>query len=807
MMRVPVISTMAVVMLTACQAIAPEGRESPSVGTMVGASGSLGAGEGWLVVDRADLVSPKRTAPAAGSMAVALDHYTLLLALPGAPAELRAEALRRAAYLRIRQAAEGDLQDPSPLLAALDHYRALFAEFPGAPGNDGARYQMARAYDMLGQRAKAADTLSRLSDDHPASPLYVDAAFRAGELYYQERALSQAAQAYRRVLARGSEAESLQPLARYKLGWTQFMAGRHDEATTVFIDLLGALLPPPENDCALDCLRALARGEGIAAHAELGEDALRGLTLALMAQGGVDALTARSLDDARAPVYYWALATALQERQRFHDAAATFAAFIDSYPAHRWAPVFGERVIASYSAGGFSAAAMAARADFVDTFDAGAPYWQGAAPTETVQDALRTHLDSLASHHHARAQALSASDPSASRAAAQTATRWYRSWLALLPEGAERHAVRLRLADALLEGDALPEAADAYRRLAYETPGFSQADEAALAEVQTRYRIAERAQGALATAATLDAIAASRRLAGREPAHAQRSRILLRAAEESFNLGRHDDAIALASDALQPLPSDTALVSDAQLLVADSHLVNGHYAEAESGYEAALAGPATSRFDKAAVMQRYATAIYRQAEAARAAGAQASAATIFLRVGEKAPGTELAASAHFDAGAVMVEAQAWERAAEIFDDFRERYASHALLPDADKWLATAYQKNAQPGAAARVYERIARRGAEPAAVRRTAQWKAAQLYDESAAPADAYRAYQAYVVAYPVPMDNAQQARLRLADIARDHPRLPGNAMQWWREIIAAHGSSDAQGTPFSELAAARAHL
>lgn len=807
MTRVPVMSVMAAVLLTACQAIAPEGRESPSVGTMVGTSGSFGAGEGWLVVDRADLVSPKRTAPAAGSIARSLDHYASLLALPGAPAELRAEALRRAAYLRIRQAAEGDLADPSPLLAALDHYRQLFAEFPGAAGNDGARYQMARAYDMLGQRAKAADTLSRLLEDHPASPLYVDAAFRAGELYYQERALSQAAQAYRRVLARGSEAESLQPLARYKLGWTQFMAGRHQEAATVFINLLGGLLPPPEDDCALDCLRALARGEGIAAHAELGEDALRGLTLALMAQGGVDALAARSLDDARAPIYYWALAAALQERQRFHDAAATFAAFARDYPTHRWAPVFAERVIASYRAGGFASAAMAARADFVETFDTGAPYWQGAAPTDAVQAALQTHLDSLASHHHARAQALSVSDPPASRAAARTATRWYRSWLALLPEGSERHAVRLRFADALLESDALPEAADAYRRLAYETSDFSQSDEAALAEVQTRYRIAEHAQGDSATDATLDAIAASRRLAAREPAHAQRSRILLRAAEESFNLGRYDDAIELASDALQPLPSEAALVSDAQLLLADSHLVSERYVEAESRYEAALASPAASRFDSAAVMQRYATAIYRQGEAARAAGAHARAADSFLRVGQKAPGTELAASAHFDAAAVMVETQAWARATEILEGFRARYASHALVPDADKWLATAYQKNAQPGAAARVYERIARRGVEPGAVRRTAQWKAAQLYDESETPADAYRAYQDYVTAYPAPLDNAQEARLRLAEIARDHPRLPGNAVQWWREIVAVQGASGGQSTPFSELTAARAHL
>ncbi|MEQ9012157.1 tetratricopeptide repeat protein [Algiphilus sp.] len=807
MTRLPVVSVAAAILLTACQAIAPEGRERPSVGTMIGASSSLGAGEGWLVVDRADLVSPERTAPAAGSIAVSLDHYASLLALPGAPAELRAEALRRAAYLRIRQAAEGGLQDPSPLRAALDHYRQLFAEFPGASGNDSARYQMARAYEMLGQRVEAADTLARLLDDHPASVLYVDAAFRAGELYYQERALTEAAEAYKRVLARGSEAEALHALAAYKLGWTQFMEGRPSEAATVFIDLLGELLPSPEDDCALDCLRQLAKGKGITTHVELGRDAIRGLTLALMAQGGIDALARRSLDDTRAPVYYWALAAALLERQRFHDAAATYAAFAARYPEHRWAPVFGERVIASYDAGGFEAAAMTARAQFVETFDTGAAYWEGAAPTEAVKGALRTHLDTLASHHHARAQALSASDPPASRAAAHASTRWYRSWLALLPEGSERNLVRMRLADALLESDALAKAADEYRALAYGTPGFAQSDDAALAEVQTRYRIAERAQGEAATGVTLDAIAASRRFAAREPAHAQRSRVLLRAAEESFDLRQFDAAIELAGDALRPMPSDPALVSDAHVLMADSHLASRRFAEAESLYDIALANPAASRFDSVAVMERFATAIYRQGEAARADGERARAADAFLRVGEKAPDTALAASAHFDAGAVMVEAQDWRRASEIFAGFRARYASHALVPDAEKWLATAYEKNAQPRAAAKVYERIAQRGGEPSTVRRAAQWKAAQLYDESNAPSDAYRAYQDYVAAYPAQTDSAQEARLRLAEIASDHPRLPGNALRWWQAIVAAHGASEAKTTPFSELAAARAHL
>lgn len=803
----PIATLAALFCLAGCQALSPDAREAPSVGTMVGDGGSLGAGEGWLVVDRADLVTPERTTLASSSMAVALDHYESILDLPGAPAELRAEALRRAGYLRVRQVAEGEASGEAALHTALARYRALFAEFPGAAGNDLALYQMARAHEMLGQRAEAANTLAQLVVAHPASPLYVDAAFRAGELYYQERALPEAADAYQRVLARGADADKLGPLAAYKLGWAQLMAGQAEAASTVFLDLLDRLLPRPDDDCTKACLRRLAAGEGLAHHPELGQDALRGLSLALMARGGVDALERRGLDGARAPVYYWALAAALRERTRFHDAAATYAAFAARYPGHRWAPIFGEEVITTYVAGGFEAPAMAARAHFVESFGANASYWSGAAPSEGVKIALRNHLEILARHHHARAQALPAAEQASAQVAAREAAHWYRRWLALMPNGSERDRVRMRYADALLESDALAQAAEVYRSLAYEARDFGASDDAALAEVQTRYRIAERASAEAAGVAIRAAIAASRRLAARDPAHGQRSRVLVRAAEEAFNLGNHDDAIALARDALAPAPADPSLAANARLLLADSLLASKRFAEAEAMYERALAGPGAGGFALDAVNQRLATAIYRQAEAARAEAAYQEAADAFLRVGHKAPRTLLAAQAHFDAGAMMVEAQDWKRASSIFARFLEQHTGHDLAPDAEKWLATAYEEDGRPGAAAPVYESIARRDSEASAVRREAQWKAAHLYDQSDDPVRAYRAYAQYVSDYPTPVESAQEVRMRLAELAQSRPLLPGNAMQWWQSVIAVEGEAGSPSTPFSELMAARAHL
>jgi len=56
-------------------------------------------------------------------------------------------------------------------------------------------------------------------------------------------------------------------------------------------------------------------------------------------------------------------------------------------------------------------------------------------------------------------------------------------------------------------------------------------------------------------------------------------------------------------------------------------------------------------------------------------------------------------------------------------------------------------------------------------------------------------------------VDSAQEARMRLAELAQSRPSLPGNAAQWWKEAIAVRGDAASPTTAFSDLAAARAHL
>lgn len=773
--------------------------EAPKVGATTKADSSLSTGGGWLTVDKTAILAPRRRGGAiAPDVSASIAHYDSVLALQAAP-ELRAEAMRRAAYLRIRRFA--DAGDEADLRKALQLYERLLDSMPGAPGNDLARYQKARALDLLGRRADAARTLLALTGRHPESSLYADAAFRAGEMFYGEGRLAEAAEAYERLLALDAEATPFHELAAYKLGWTQLRAGRHGEAARIFLTLLERLLP--ESGCGNGCPDVLTGDEDFGdPHREIVTDALRGFTRAAIALGGVEALRGRELSPAGAPLYYWATAQALRERQRYSDAADAFSAFAERFPRHELAPRFHARVVAAYEDGGFDALATEARATFVSTYHPATGYWEGREQPEWIEATLREQLELLATNQHAQAQSLREAQPVASEEAHQRAARWYRQWLQLLADGAQRNAVRMRYADALLDAGAPEQAIRQFSQLAYGAADAGEAPVAALAVVQTRFRLARQASEAGREGGRRKAIAAAWKLAERFPGHDERPRVLLRAAEAAFALGDYEQAIAAADTAHGDLTPASELWRAAMHVRADSHFAREAYAPAETAYRALLDQMPPGDGQRAAVTQQLGAVIYRQGEQAREAGAYRQASEHFLRLGAVVPEAPQRPEADFDAAAVLVKADDWARAAPLFEAYAARHPDHELVPDADKWLAVAYGELDAPRKAAQAYLRISRRQSEPAETRREAVWQAATLFDEAQARRSAAAAYRTYLQDFGGRLDRDQRARLRLAALAEGE-----QTTAWLRAVRDAHSEAGAAASDYSELASAQAAL
>ncbi|MGB1906392.1 MAG: tetratricopeptide repeat protein [Spongiibacter sp.] len=137
----------------------------------------------------ADRLRMKRTAATATVQApeqnaqTAVAHYEQILDLHAAP-ETRAEALRRAADIRV-QAADSEQAGAVDLPRAIALYQQLLSEFPDYSNTAHVLYQLARAQQLNGNDDASIDTLRQLADRFPRAQRSIDARFRAAGGVYQ----------------------------------------------------------------------------------------------------------------------------------------------------------------------------------------------------------------------------------------------------------------------------------------------------------------------------------------------------------------------------------------------------------------------------------------------------------------------------------------------------------------------------------------------------------------------------------------------------------------------------------------------
>ncbi|HET8882729.1 MAG TPA: tetratricopeptide repeat protein [Solimonas sp.] len=793
------------VALALFSAMAARADDVPTVGSVTQNNGLRE--NGYLIVRTPDILRVEISPPVTPDLARAIRHYDRVIALDGADPQIRAEAMRRAAYLRIRLA-DRDAADGGPDLAALREavaiYRRLLREQADDPANDLAIYQLARAQQLLGDQAAAIASLRELGDRYPQSMLAGDARFRAAELLYAQSRYAEAEPLYEAVLAHGEGTPYFAP-AQYKLGWTLYLQARYADAAAVFIAILDADLPPGATGD--DPQRALASVDRRAA--EFAGDALRVTGLSFAELGGGPAMN-RYFEIRGEPRFstllYRALGDALLDQRRYSDAAQVYEAFIDRHPQDAHGPDFQRCAIAALDAGGFSEPAIAATQRYVRRYSPGASYWAGSPPPADVIAHLRDDLDMLGRLEQAGAQQTAVGDP-ARGAGFLAAAQWYRQRLALDPADAPSPATAMLYADALYDGGRTQDAAEAYLRVAYGKPDV-RSQEAAYAAVQAYQRLAQEVTNDARPDALRQSIAASRQLAARFPHHPKRTAVQTRAAQDLYELHEDAQAQTLAQDALDH-DADISTIQRLELstVIADARYAQQDYAGAEAAYVALLRqSPAPAA--RAQAGERLAVSVYRQAEKARDAGDLRGAAQAFQRIGALVPDAAIRSKADYDTTAALIALQDWPAAERALESFRARYPADALAADVDKKLAYAYEQDGKPGNAADAYARIARRGDQTPALRRDAAWQAAQLYDRAQSATAAMRAYEFCIDdMFGQPLDRDLQARRRLADLARDSLHDDAASRRWLESVVVADAQAGSARSPLSQRMAAQASL
>ncbi len=706
----------------------------------------------------------------------------------------RAQALRRLGDLSL-DATEarlaGDPAAPADTAEAIAHYQRRLQDYPQAPDTDRVLYQLARAQDLGTQPAAALATLDRLVRQHPDTALRDEAQFRRGELLFSARRWADAEAAFAAVV----DSPRPQPFterARYMQGWSQFKQARLEPALASFMAVLDPHLGGRDPALPLEQLPGLSRADR-----ELVDDVLRvlGLTLEnLQGAASIPALIDRPLRAGYELRLYQRLSAMYLQQDRPKDAADALAAFLARHPLDAQAPWLQARIATIHAEAGFAQPAQAAREALASRY-AIDPAFRQAQPEafERARPMLREQLAGLARQHHARAQRERRPEDVAA------AVRWYRALLALAPDDADAPAQRFLLAELLFEDRQWAAAGAEYEHSADRDPPHPrQADAGYSALLALDQRLAAAPQDAALQAARLQR---AQRFAERQPADPRAPGVLADAAERLLRAEQPEAAARAARRVLdwQP-PAEAAPRRSALGVLAQTAFEAGRFDEAEAHTRAVLALAPPER--GAALRERLATAIYRQAEAARDRGDGATAAAQFARVAEAAPEAPIRASADFDAAAQWIALQDWPRAAAALEAFRRQHPQHPLQAQVPARLALAYDELQRPGAAAAEYERVAATASGD--TRRTALWLAAQRRDSARDGAAA--AWERYLQAFAQPLPEATEARARLAALARERGDARA-ALAWQRELLAAERAGGEARTPRSRALAADAAL
>ena len=796
-----------------------------------------------------EILIPEASESAASEDA-ALELYRQYLESPDGDPQSRAEAARRLGDLNVKAAEEAQFNNAGVAAEnafnneAIAVYTGLLEQEGGYEKADVVLYQLARAYESVGARNEALQTLNQLAAEYPDSEYINEAQFRRGELLFVNKDYLGASESFQFVVDNGQQSAYYEQ-ALYMLGWSQFKQADYDPTITNFMDLLNLRLqaadvervleiPQPESGAfdpdalaqsmVTEALELQARFNSMSRpERELVDDTLRALSLTFSYLDGPatigEYLEERDRDDDPGYLLYTSLGELYLDKERYIDAAETFAAFVEREPNHYSAPDLSMRSIEAYKAGRFPSKVLEGKREFVRAYGLDSEYWSYHDPASRadVIAPLKANLTDLAQYDHAEAQATG--DPEAYARAAE----WYRRYLDYFPDDPDSAQRSFLLGEVLMESGQFEEASVYYQRAAYNYPGYENAAEAGYAGLlASRERHAEL-EAAVAELETADAGADAEELQQRRevadewlqqqlyqasrfawsfPEHEYTHDVLSDTAAQYYASEKRDAALVVAGALLlNERPVEPPLQRVAWTVAGNSHFELGHFARAEKSYLGLRAMGTAGRpedpeedegLSDTEIEERIAASIYRQAEGSRDAGDIDMAVVHFLRVEKVTPTASIAPQATFDGAILLFNNERYLESIDVMEGFRVTYPEHEFANEITRNLALAYQRTEQPLKAAAEYEGIVAFSAADPEIRREAMSTAAQLYQDGGDISNARRVWSQYVGDYPDPVAESIEIRQVLADLAVQQDDT-ADRYRWLEAIIAADAAAGEQ--------------
>jgi outer membrane protein assembly factor BamD (BamD/ComL family) len=683
-------------------------------------------------------------------------------------------------------------------LEAIELYDQLLETYPDYPHNDQVFYQKARALDELGRNDEAIGVIERLIAEYPHSRYIDEVQFRRAEYFFIRRNYFEAEHGYAAITARGASSDYYE-LALYKLGWALYKQELHEEALDEYIALL---------DYKVSTGYDFDQSQDEASERRIA-DTYRVISLSFSNLGGPEIVEKyfaangrRSYEDR----IYSHLGEFYLEKLRYNDAAASYQTFVGLQPLHRVAPHFSMRVVEIYEAGDFPILVLESKKDFASRYGLQSEYWRHFDIEEEpeVLNYLKRDLEDLATHYHALYQEPELEDER--EANFEEALHWYRAYFASFPTDVEAPAVNQRLADLLLENEDFGEAAREYERTAYEYPDHVDAPAAGYAAIYAHREHEKAASDAERDSARRDAVTSTLRFVDAFPDHEHAAVVMGAAVDDLYDMKEFDRAIATGQRLIEAYPSaDSTVRRSAWVAIAHSFFEIADFVQAEQAYGRVLEMTSADDDSRQAIVDNLAASIYKQGEAADAAGDYRAAADHYLRITQAAPTSEIRPAAEYDAGAALIRLEDWSGAAAVLEAFRETHPDHELNREATKQIASVRRKEGDLSRAAAEYERVAREADDPE-LRGEAMLLAGELYEDADELDRAVAVYLAYVEEFPKPTEIAVETRFTVAEIYQTLDDEAGYREQL-RNIVAIDAGAGEERTDRVRYLAARSAL
>jgi TolA-binding protein len=459
------------------------------------------------------------------------------------------------------------------------------------------------------------------------------------------------------------------------------------------------------------------------------------------------------------------------------------------------------RVIETYRQGKFPTLVLQGKKDFVDRYNLQSNYWQHHDPaaSEQVMGFLKVTMTDLSKHYHALAQ------KHRKPADYAEATHWYRSYLGSFPKDKAAPGMNFLLAELLFESGQYAAASEEYVITAYNYTAHDKAADAGYASVLARAKHETTLKGAAQRAWHEQSIENALRFATGFPEHGQSLAVMTKSAEQLLAINHNQRAIEVSRFVI-----DHEAATDTQQRVAWTVQAHAYfdlvdYLHAEQAYQQVLQRTRPDDKSKTEITERLAASIYKQGEAAQAAGDTQAAVGHFQRVRHAAPAASIVATAEYDAAAGLMQLQDWAAAAGTLQQFRQTFPDDPRQAEVTRRLATAYLSARQPLQAATEFERIGRNNAD-VSLRKDALWQAAELYAQAGHPAQSTGMYTEYIQQFPQPYEAAIEARHRVAEQHKVAGAI-SEYHRWLSEIINTDRKAGNGRTDRTRYLAARAQL